>query len=164
VLEEIRRQGLELQVIFNKGAVMCSPRGDKSTGLKEAAGRAAPFAAQHRAVGDAENDHVLLSEAEWRRVANALPPCASAPISSLAAAAHRVWAAARKIRESARSAQGGQRVGHRGAHLRLGEEDVIVLGVRRPPRCCAAKAQLVQRFLQAGALVHPEGAPSPRPC
>src|SRR5438874_2807218 len=35
VLEEIRREGLELQVIFNKGAVMVLPSGvNKGTGLK----------------------------------------------------------------------------------------------------------------------------------
>src|SRR5712692_8597680 len=37
VLEEIKRQGLELQVIFNKGAVMVLPSGvNKGTGLKHA--------------------------------------------------------------------------------------------------------------------------------
>jgi hydroxymethylpyrimidine pyrophosphatase-like HAD family hydrolase len=75
VLEEIRREGLELQVIFNKGAVMVLPSGvNKGTGLRHALKelRLSPHNAV--AVGDAENDHVFLAEAELgAAVANALP-------------------------------------------------------------------------------------------
>jgi hydroxymethylpyrimidine pyrophosphatase-like HAD family hydrolase len=75
VLEEIRDLGLELQVIFNKGAVMVLPSGvHKGSGL--AAALAALCMSTHNcvAVGDAENDHALLAEAECGvAVANALP-------------------------------------------------------------------------------------------
>lgn len=75
ILEEIQRLGLELQVIFNKGAVMVLPPGvHKGSGL--AAALAALGLSPHNvvAVGDAENDHALLAEAECGvAVANALP-------------------------------------------------------------------------------------------
>lgn len=75
VLETIRDLGLELQVIFNKGAVMVLPAGvNKATGLTcalEAMGLS-----RHEAVGigDAENDHAFLNLCECSAaVANALP-------------------------------------------------------------------------------------------
>ena len=75
VLETIREMGLELQVIFNKGAVMVLPAGvNKATGLAcalEALGLSPHNAV---AVGDAENDHALLRSCEFAAaVANALP-------------------------------------------------------------------------------------------
>jgi HAD superfamily hydrolase (TIGR01484 family) len=75
VLSTIRDLGLELDVIFNKGAVMILPAGlNKGTGL-----RAALKVLQlspHNAVGigDAENDHAFLQICECSvAVANALP-------------------------------------------------------------------------------------------
>ncbi|MEJ1960200.1 MAG: HAD family hydrolase [Gammaproteobacteria bacterium] len=75
VLETIRDMGLELQVIFNKGAVMVLPASvNKATGLAcalEALGLSPHNAV---AVGDAENDHALLRSCEFATaVANALP-------------------------------------------------------------------------------------------
>jgi hydroxymethylpyrimidine pyrophosphatase-like HAD family hydrolase len=91
VLEEIRRQGLELQVIFNKGAVMVLPSGvNKGTGLQHALAelRLSPHNAV--AVGDAENDHVFLTEAELgAAVANALPMLRERADLVLSGAAHR---------------------------------------------------------------------------
>jgi hydroxymethylpyrimidine pyrophosphatase-like HAD family hydrolase len=75
VLETIRDLGLELQVIFNKGAVMVLPAGvNKATGLASALERLR--LSHHNAVGigDAENDHALLRSCECSvAVANALP-------------------------------------------------------------------------------------------
>ena len=75
VLEVIRDLGLELQVIFNKDAVMVLPSGvNKATGLKVALKEL--HLSPHNAVGvgDAENDHVFLSMCECGvAVANALP-------------------------------------------------------------------------------------------
>jgi hydroxymethylpyrimidine pyrophosphatase-like HAD family hydrolase len=75
VLEAIRELGLELQVIFNKGAVMVLP-----SGINKASGLAAALAdlglSSHNAagVGDAENDHAFLGLCECSvAVANALP-------------------------------------------------------------------------------------------
>ena len=68
VLETIRDLGLELQVIFNKGAVMVLPAGvNKATGL--AAALAQLGLSPHNAVGigDAENDHAFLAICECAR-------------------------------------------------------------------------------------------------
>lgn len=75
VLETIRDMGLELQVIFNKDAVMVLPSGvNKATGLA-AALREIGFSRHNTVgVGDAENDHAFLALCECSAaVANALP-------------------------------------------------------------------------------------------
>jgi len=75
VVETIHELGLELHVVFNKGAVMVLPSGvDKATGL--AAALAELRLSPHNAVGigDAENDHAFLAACECAAVvANALP-------------------------------------------------------------------------------------------
>jgi hydroxymethylpyrimidine pyrophosphatase-like HAD family hydrolase len=75
VLETIRDLGLELQVIFNKGAVMVLPSGvNKATGLAAALTDLGLSADRVVGVGDAENDHAFLSLCEIAvAVANALP-------------------------------------------------------------------------------------------
>lgn len=75
VLETIRELGLELQVIFNKGAVMILPSGtSKATGLAAALKEMGLSPHNVVAVGDAENDHALLALCECSvAVANALP-------------------------------------------------------------------------------------------
>jgi hydroxymethylpyrimidine pyrophosphatase-like HAD family hydrolase len=74
VLRTIRDQGLELQVIFNKGAVMVLPTGvNKATGLAAALVELGLSPHNVVAVGDAENDHALLQSCECgAAVANAL--------------------------------------------------------------------------------------------
>ena len=74
VLRTIRDQGLELQVIFNKGAVMVLPTGvNKATGLAVALVELGLSPHNVVAVGDAENDHALLQSCECgAAVANAL--------------------------------------------------------------------------------------------
>src|SRR5262249_44715925 len=75
VFKTIHEFGLELQVIFNKGAVMVLPSGvNKATGL--AAALADLGLSPHNAVGvgDAENDHAFLRVCECSAaVDNALP-------------------------------------------------------------------------------------------
>jgi hydroxymethylpyrimidine pyrophosphatase-like HAD family hydrolase len=62
VLQTIRDLGLELQVIFNKGAVMVLPSAiNKSTGLMTALSRLRIPPSQVVAIGDGENDHSLLA-------------------------------------------------------------------------------------------------------
>ncbi len=75
VLECIRDLGLELQVIFNKGAVMVLPSGmNKAAGLKKALEQLDISVHNAVGVGDAENDHAFLSICECSAaVANALP-------------------------------------------------------------------------------------------
>src|SRR5580692_1266949 len=80
VLATIRDLGLELQVIFNKGAVMILPAGvNKATGLASALEKMALSPRNAVGVGDAENDHALLALCECSAaVANALPTLKSA--------------------------------------------------------------------------------------
>jgi HAD superfamily hydrolase (TIGR01484 family) len=75
VLEAIRDLGLELQVIFNKGAVMVLPSGiNKASGLQAALTDLGISPHNAVGVGDAENDHAFLSLCECSvAVANALP-------------------------------------------------------------------------------------------
>ena len=75
VLQTIRELGLELPVIFNKGAVMILPPGiNKASGLKHALAELGLSARNLVAGGDAENDHALLDTSEYSvAVANAIP-------------------------------------------------------------------------------------------
>ena len=75
VLETIKHLGLELQVVFNKGAVMILPSGvNKATGLRTAAQRLGLALTEIAGVGDAENDHAFLEICGYSvAVANALP-------------------------------------------------------------------------------------------
>ncbi|MGS2648183.1 HAD-IIB family hydrolase [Streptosporangium sp. G12] len=75
VLTAIRELGLEMQVIFNKGAVMVLPSGvNKATGLAAALAELEMSAHGVVGVGDAENDHAFLAACECAvAVANALP-------------------------------------------------------------------------------------------
>jgi hydroxymethylpyrimidine pyrophosphatase-like HAD family hydrolase len=74
VLETIRDLGLELHVIFNKGAVMVLPAGvSKASGLEAALAALGLSAHNVVGVGDAENDHAFLASCECSvAVANAL--------------------------------------------------------------------------------------------
>jgi HAD superfamily hydrolase (TIGR01484 family) len=75
VLGAIRELGLELQVIFNKGAVMVLPSGvNKASGLLAALAQLGISRHNCIGVGDAENDHALLEQSELGvAVANAIP-------------------------------------------------------------------------------------------
>jgi hypothetical protein len=75
VEQTIRELGLNLQLIFNKGAVMVLPAGTtKSTGLGAALREMGLSPHNVVAVGDAENDDALLSLCECSvAVCNALP-------------------------------------------------------------------------------------------
>ncbi len=75
VLEAIRDLGLELQVIFNKGAVMALPSGvNKASGLAAALSELSLSPHNTAGIGDAENDHAFLNLCECAvAVSNALP-------------------------------------------------------------------------------------------
>jgi hydroxymethylpyrimidine pyrophosphatase-like HAD family hydrolase len=75
MFETIRDMGLELQVIFNKDAVMVLPSGvNKATGLVAALAEIGLSPHNAVGVGDAENDHAFLKVCECSAaVANALP-------------------------------------------------------------------------------------------
>ena len=74
VLETIRDLGLEWQIIFNKGAVMVLPPGvNKASGLAAALDALELSPLNVLAIGDAENDHALLTASGCSvAVANAL--------------------------------------------------------------------------------------------
>lgn len=75
VLEAIHRLGLELEIIFNKGAVMVLPSGvNKASGLDAALLELGLSHHNAAGVGDAENDHAFLQRCEVSAaVGNALP-------------------------------------------------------------------------------------------
>lgn len=75
VMEAIRDSGLELQIIFNKGAVMILPPGvNKMTGLCAVLQELKLSPHNLAGVGDAENDHAFLESCECSvAVANAVP-------------------------------------------------------------------------------------------
>src|SRR5262245_31366008 len=65
VLETIRDLGLEMQVIFNKGAVMVLPSGiNKAAGLGGALERLGLSPHNVVGIGDAENDHAFMQLCE----------------------------------------------------------------------------------------------------
>jgi HAD superfamily hydrolase (TIGR01484 family) len=75
VLEAIRELGLELQITFNKGAVMILPAGvNKASGLDAALDDLGLSAHNVVAIGDAENDHAFMQASGYAvAVDNALP-------------------------------------------------------------------------------------------
>jgi hydroxymethylpyrimidine pyrophosphatase-like HAD family hydrolase len=75
VLNAIHELGLELHVIFNKGAVMVLPSGvNKATGLRAALDELGISTHSVVGFGDAENDHAFLAICECSvAVGNALP-------------------------------------------------------------------------------------------
>lgn len=75
VLDVIRELGLELQIVFNKGAVMILPAGvNKASGLAAALDDLGLSAHNVVGVGDAENDHAFMAACGCGvAVANALP-------------------------------------------------------------------------------------------
>ena len=75
VLEAIHELGLELQLTFNKGAVMVLPSGvNKATGLLAVLKEIGAMAESTVGIGDAENDHAFLAVCGCGvAVANALP-------------------------------------------------------------------------------------------
>ncbi len=75
VLDTIHNLGLELQIVFNKGAVMVLPAGvNKAFGLEQALQEMKLSRHNTVGVGDAENDHSFLQVCEFSAaVSNALP-------------------------------------------------------------------------------------------
>ena len=75
VLETIRQMGLELQLIFNREAVMVLPPGvNKASGMQYALRKLGFSVHEAVGIGDAENDHSFLERCECAvAVANAVP-------------------------------------------------------------------------------------------
>jgi len=172
VLEEIRRHGLELQVIFNKGAVMVLPSGvNKGTGLRHALAELKLSPHNAVAVGDAENDHVFLTEAELgAAVSNALPTLRERADLVLRGAAHRgvEELIEQMLADDLRAAAAGSRR----RDLLLGEDEggapvkvkpasgpLLFAGTSRSGKSTAAKG-FVERLIDARyqcCILDPEG-------
>ena len=75
VLQAIQEMGLELQLIFNKAAIMVLPAGvNKASGMEYALRKLGLSPHEAVGVGDAENDHSFLERCECAvAVANAVP-------------------------------------------------------------------------------------------
>ncbi|HEY9464561.1 MAG TPA: HAD-IIB family hydrolase [Vicinamibacterales bacterium] len=75
VLQVIQEMGLELQIIFNRDAVMVLPAGvNKATGMDHALRKLGLSPHEAIGIGDAQNDHAFLERCECAvAVANALP-------------------------------------------------------------------------------------------
>lgn len=75
VLQAIQEMGLELQIVFNQGAVMVLPAGvNKATGMEHALYKLGLSPHEAIGVGNAENDHSFLERCECAvAVANAVP-------------------------------------------------------------------------------------------
>jgi hydroxymethylpyrimidine pyrophosphatase-like HAD family hydrolase/energy-coupling factor transporter ATP-binding protein EcfA2 len=75
VMQAIRETGLEMQITFNKGAVMVLPANvNKASGLRQALRDLDISPVNVVAIGDAENDHAFLSACGCSAaVANAVP-------------------------------------------------------------------------------------------
>jgi HAD superfamily hydrolase (TIGR01484 family) len=100
VLDVIHRLGLELHVVFNKGAVMILPSGNnKAKGLAAALSELCLSFHEVVGIGDAENDHAFLSECECAVAVASSPSACSrttSPTSGPASAGTTSrWACAR---------------------------------------------------------------------
>lgn len=75
VLQAIQEMGLELQIVFNRDAVMVLPAGvNKATGMDHALRKLGLSPHEAIGIGDAQNDHSFLERCECAvAVANALP-------------------------------------------------------------------------------------------
>jgi hydroxymethylpyrimidine pyrophosphatase-like HAD family hydrolase len=75
VLQAIQEMGLELQIIFNRDAVMVLPAGvNKASGMDHALRKLGLSPHEAIGIGDAQNDHSFLERCECAvAVANALP-------------------------------------------------------------------------------------------
>lgn len=120
VLECIREYGLELQVIFNREAVMILPSGtNKATGLKVALRELQLSPHNLVAIGDGENDHAFIDVCECAvAVANAVPSlCERADFVTTAPAGAGVLQVAEALLRDDFAAAGARLTRH---HLSLG--------------------------------------------
>lgn len=168
-LEVIRDLGLELSIVFNKGAVMVLPDGvNKATGLAAALEDLGVTEHEVVAVGDAENDHVLLLRAECgAAVANALPALREAAdvVTAGARGAGVAELAARLAADDLASADPARRdvplgeAAGRPVAIRPGRDRLLLAGGSGSGKTTAA-ATVIERFLERRyqvCVIDPEG-------
>ncbi|WP_061299283.1 HAD family hydrolase [Herbidospora cretacea] len=169
VLAVIQEMGLELQIVFNKDAVMVLPSGvNKATGLKAALDELSLSPHSVAGVGDAENDHAFLAACECAvAVANAVP--ALKETCDLVTEGERgagvVELAGLLVEEDLASVVLDRHdillgtAGDDDIHIRAYGERVLIAGPSHSGKSTAASA-LVERIQEAGyqiCLIDPEG-------
>ena len=171
-LEAIRELGLELQITFNKGAVMILPAGvNKASGLGAALDDLGLSGHNVVAIGDAENDHAFMQASGYAvAVANALPSVKEqADLVTKGARGAGVAELIRAIIErdvdafgSARDRNGvevGRRIDGSGLSLNPHGCGVLISGLSTGGKSTLATA-LLERFVKRGFQVcvfDPEG-------
>ncbi|HET8996038.1 MAG TPA: HAD-IIB family hydrolase [Acetobacteraceae bacterium] len=168
-LEVIRELGLELHIVFNKGAVMILPTHvNKAFGLRMALEELDISPRNVVAVGDAENDHAFLHACGCAAaVANALPALRdTADITLQGDHGHGVAELAQMIAERDGGIVPPSRRGILAGKDRAGEPVylepeslVLVAGVSGAGKSCFAKL-LTERMSQGGfefCVIDPEG-------
>lgn len=169
-LAVIRELGLDMQIAFNKGAVMILPSGiSKSSGLAQALAAHGVSAKNVVGVGDAENDHSFLAQCGLSAaVANATPALKASVDLVLAGrnGAGVVELIDRIMGEDARLAplaHHGLRLGHDSAgrpdYLSPSDGPALILG---PSRCgkSTLATSLTERMAEQGlsfCVLDPEG-------
>jgi hydroxymethylpyrimidine pyrophosphatase-like HAD family hydrolase len=175
VLELVRDLGLEWQIIFNKGAVMCLPPGiNKASGLKAALAHFRLSPLNTVGVGDAENDHAFLTLCgASAAVSNALPAVIETADIRLKAdhgagvrELIQMWVGEdgpgldiRDIRTGRTSVSVAAEPGAAEGRLYSGADAVLIAGESGAGKSTLAKA-LVERGMEAGAqvvVIDPEG-------
>ncbi|HEY6632575.1 MAG TPA: HAD family hydrolase [Rhizobiaceae bacterium] len=167
-LEAINELGLELKIIFNKGAVMILPSGvDKATGLAAALKELGLSPHNVVGIGDAENDHAFMRSCGLSvAVANALPAVKdTADLVTKGARGAGVKELVRKLIKQDHDLGISRRDG-----IRVSDEDddlvaiwpndtLLIAGSSGVGKSTLATA-LSERFIEAGyqfAIVDPEG-------
>ncbi len=173
VLATIRDLGLELQVIFNKGAVMVLPAGvNKATGLTAALDDLQLSARNVVAIGDAENDHALLHAAEFGvAVGNAVTmlkkeadraserPHGEAVVETLEAMLADDLRSLSSASSARRTLVLGSRPGGEALSVPVAEHDILVTGAAGSGKSVFVHA-LLERLGAAGyqyCVIDPEG-------
>src|SRR5439155_23584911 len=169
VLEEVRNLGLELQIIFNKGAVMVLPPGvNKATGLAEALGEIGVSPKNVIGVGDAENDHAFLRMVGCSAaVGNALPAVIQGADIKLGGAygegvvelIEKVMKGDRDLVPSSHALTIGVDRQGRAVAVEAGKESILIAGKSGVGKSTLATA-LTERMVEAGfafCVIDPEG-------
>jgi hypothetical protein len=171
VLEAIQELGLELQIIFNKDAVMVLPSGvNKKSGLCAALEELGLSPHNVAAIGDAENDHAFLESCECPiAVANAIPALkAQAALVTAGARGEGVCEVISRLLENDLADAEGMRARNRIAIGSAGDEEVSLPAYGRAVLVCgqsgSGKSSLVigllERIIERKyqiCLVDPEG-------
>lgn len=155
VLDVIRKHGLELEIIFNKGAVMVLPSGvNKATGLSEAVAELQLSMHNVVGIGDAENDHAFLKASGLSvAVDNAIPAVketAQLVTRGARGAGVEELTAALIEREAELSAHLGVAIGKEGKErpVELMPQEVVLIAGRSGIGKSTLATALTERFIE----------------